>query len=539
MKYLRLSLFIIIGLFLSIALKAQNSDYNTQMMKFGRVLSLVDALYVDTVNNEVLIEEAIVSLLQKLDPHSVYISKDELKRMNEPLDGEFEGIGVQFNILDDTLMVVATVPNGPSEKLGIMAGDRIVTVDGENIAGIGLKNSDVVKMLRGEKGSIVEVEILRRGESKLLEFSIERDKIPIYSVNAGYIIDDDIGYIKLNRFAKTTSKELQEQFDKFEAAGIKNLILDLSANGGGYMDQAIWVADQFLESGQMVVYTEGVHSPRKEYKAGSKGLFDNWKEDGSKLVVIVDESSASASEIVSGAVQDWDRGVIVGRRTFGKGLVQRPFPLPDESMIRLTVARYYTPSGRCIQKPYENGAEDYAKDLLDRYEHGEFTNADSIHFADSLMCKTLINNRKVYGGGGIMPDVFVPLDTTRISDYHSKLMRKRLIFSFAISYIDENREELAQKYPDFKTFNQNFVVDDALLSQLKDFALKEKLEVSETEQTETQINNLKGHLKALIASDLWESNEFYQVNNQTNESVQTAIDIIRDDKRYQELLKGE
>ena len=537
MKFLKRSILIIIGIVLALGVRAQ--DYAEQLHKFGRVLTLVNSLYVDTVNQETLVEDAIVAMLQELDPHSIYISKDEVKRMNEPLDGEFEGIGIQFNILEDTLMVVATIPTGPSEKLGIMAGDRILTVDGENVAGIGLKNSDVLKMLRGEKGSIVEVEILRRGEPELLDFSIERDKIPIFSVNAGYIIDDDIGYIKLNRFAKTTDEELQPLFDEFEEKGIKNLILDLSSNGGGYMDKAIWLADQFLGSNRMVVYTEGVNSPKREYKATSQGVFDDWQDDGSKLIVIVDEGSASASEIVSGAIQDWDRGVIVGRRTFGKGLVQRPFPLPDGSMIRLTVARYYTPSGRCIQKPYDEGIEDYASDLLERYKHGEYTNEDSIRFADSLMYSTLRTQRKVYGGGGIMPDVFIPLDTTRISDYHSQLMRKRLIFNFAIQYIDNNRDELTEKYPDFETFNKNFIVDDDLLAELKAFALQEEMEIPETDPTEKQMDNLRTHLKALIASDIWETNQFYEVNNKMNESVETAIEILRDDKRYYDLLKGE
>lgn len=531
MKYLKqFSLIIIVVILLGQT--AFSQSYNEQLIKFGRVLTLVNSLYVDTVNQESLVEEAIVSMLQDLDPHSIYISKDEVKRMNEPLDGAFEGIGIQFNILEDTLMVVATIPTGPSEKLGIMAGDRIVSVDGEIIAGTGLQNSDVLKLLRGEKGSIVEVEILRRGEKDLLEFSIERDKIPIFSVNSGYIIDDEIGYVKLNRFAKTTDDELKEIFDEFKEEKITKIILDLSGNGGGYMDQAIWLADQFLEDREMVVYTEGVNSPKQEYRASDRGYFEN-----ADLVVIVDESSASASEIVSGAIQDWDRGVIVGRRTFGKGLVQRPFPLTDGSMIRLTVARYYTPSGRCIQKPYEEGVEDYATELLDRYEHGEFTNRDSIHFADSLMCTTLRKNRKVFGGGGIMPDVFVPFDTTAVSDYHSMLMRKRLIFSFAIKYIDQNRENLMKEYPNFEAFNKKFVVGDELLTQLKDEAEKAGHKIPETEPTEKQNERLKIHLKSLIASDLWETNEFYQVNNQMNESVRTAIEILRDEDRYKALIE--
>jgi len=530
MKHLKFLVIPLIAIFLSLQVFAQS--YSDQLHKFGRVLTLVNSLYVDTVNQESLVEEAIVSMLQELDPHSIYISKDEVKRMNEPLDGAFEGIGIQFNILDDTLMVVATIPTGPSEKLGIMAGDRILSVDNENIAGVGLENSDVLELLRGEKGSIVDVEILRRGEDELLEFSIERDKIPIFSVNSGYIIDDEIGYVKLNRFAKTTDEELDEVFEEFESENISKIILDLSSNGGGYMDKAIWLADQFLAENEMVVYTEGVNNPKREYRASSKGRFED-----SKVVVIVDEGSASASEIVSGAIQDWDRGVIVGRRTFGKGLVQRPFPLPDESMIRLTVARYYTPAGRCIQKAYEDGVEDYATDLFNRYEHGEFTNPDSIKFADSLMYTTLRNERKVFGGGGIMPDVFIPLDTLAVSDYHSKLMRKRLIFNFAIKYIDKNRDELSEKYPDFNRFNAQFEVTDDLLEALKQSAIEEGIEIPEEEPTDYQVNRLKTHLKSLIASDLWETNEFYQVNNAMNESVQKAIAILNDDAEYHRLMK--
>ncbi|MEA1872818.1 MAG: S41 family peptidase [Bacteroidota bacterium] len=530
MRYLKYLVIPFLAISLSLQVFAQS--YSEQLHKFGRVLTLVNSLYVDTVNQESIVEEAIVAMLQELDPHSIYISKDEVKRMNEPLNGAFEGIGIQFNILDDTLMVVATISTGPSEKLGIMAGDRILTVDGENVAGVGLENSDVLKLLRGEKGSIVEVEILRRGENELLDFSIERDKIPIFSVNSGYIIDDEIGYVKLNRFAKTTDDELEEVFAEFELNNIEKIILDLSSNGGGYMDKAIWLADQFLTESEMIVYTEGVNNPKREYRASSKGHFED-----AKVVVLVDESSASASEIVSGAIQDWDRGVIVGRRTFGKGLVQRPFPLPDESMIRLTVARYYTPSGRCIQKSYEDGVEDYATELLDRYEHGEFTNRDSIQFADSLMYITLRNERKVFGGGGIMPDVFIPFDTLAISDFHSKLMRKRLIFNFAIKYIDENRDELAEKYPDFNRFNKNFEVTDALLTKLEEMAIEEEIEISEEAPTDYQVRRLKIHLKSLIASDLWETNEFYQVNNAMNESVQKAIEILKNDAEYQRLLK--
>ena len=415
--------------------------------KFGRVLSLIDSYYVDTVNTDRLVEDAIIGMLKELDPHSVYISKEEVKRMNEPLQGSFDGVGIQFNILDDTLIVVNPIPGGPSEKLGIKAGDRIVEVDGKNIAGIGLKNSDVIKMLRGEKGTTVNVKIQRRGSENLLDFTITRDKIPIYSLDAAYMVNKEIGYIKLNRFAATSIDEFNKAFSKLKQKGVKKLILDLRGNGGGYLNTAVNLADQFLPDGNMIVYTQGIHAPRYEEHATEKGV---WEEG--ELVVLVDEGSASASEIVSGAIQDWDRGVIIGRRTFGKGLVQRPYILPDNSMIRLTVARYYTPSGRCIQKSYAKGVKDYSNDIINRYNHGELTNADSIHFPDSLKYKTLKLKRTVYGGGGIMPDIFVPLDTTKLPELYAGLIRKGIIYQFTVSYMDTHRDELKAKYKSFNTF---------------------------------------------------------------------------------------
>ncbi|MFP4663759.1 MAG: S41 family peptidase [Bacteroidales bacterium] len=532
MQIFRKAVILLIITLVGIQVSAQSS-YSEQLSKFGRVLTLVNSLYVDTVDQEELVEDAIVSMLQELDPHSIYISKDEVKRMNEPLQGAFEGIGIQFNIMKDTLMVVATIPGGPSEKLGIMAGDRIIEVDGKEIAGIGLSNTDVRDMLRGEKGTEVDVKILRRGEDELLDFTIVRDEIPIYSVNAGYVVDDEIGYVKLNRFSKTTDEELNEVFDEFDAAGVEDIILDLSDNGGGYMDKAIWLADQFLERNEMIVYTEGENSPKREYKASDDGRYDD-----ARVVVLVNESSASASEIVSGAIQDWDRGVVVGRRSFGKGLVQRPFPLPDSSMIRLTVARYYTPAGRCIQKPYKEGSEDYGHELIDRYNEGELTNSDSIHFPDSLLYRTLRKERNVYGGGGIMPDVFIPLDTTQVSDYHGELMRKGLIFSFAVQYVDKNRDMLNNKFEEFEKYESEFEVTDDIIAELDKFA-NEKQEMKESmdDMDSDQLKRLKIHLKSLVASDLWETNEFYQVNNKINPSFLKAVELLRNPEKYDAIIK--
>jgi carboxyl-terminal processing protease len=507
------------------------NEQTEQLHKFGRVLTLINTLYVDSVNQENVVEDAIVGMLKELDPHSIYISKDEVKRMNEPLEGAFEGIGIQFNILEDTLMVVATIPGGPSEKLGIMPGDRIISVDGKDITDIGLKNSDVVEMLRGEKGTEVDVEIVRSGVDEVLEFTIVRDKIPIFSVNAGYVVDNEIGYVKLNRFSKSTDDELKEVFNGFDSVGVNSIILDLTSNGGGYMDKSIWLADQFLEEGEMVVYTEGENSPKREYRATEDGRYED-----TRVVVLVNEGSASASEIVSGALQDWDRGIIIGRRTFGKGLVQRPFPLPDNSMIRLTVARYYTPSGRCIQKPYEDGKDDYGHELIDRYNQGQLISTDSIHFPDSLMYKTLRKERNVYGGGGIMPDVFIPLDTTQVSDYHSALMRKGAIFSFALQYVDDNRDGLNDAYPEFDKFESEFVVTDDMIEDLQNFADEKDIKESMDSISDKQHQKLKLHVKALIASDIWETNEFHQVNNKGNDAFLKALDILRDPKKYDAIL---
>jgi carboxyl-terminal processing protease len=533
LKSLIILVFVVIICLPAKVIQAQNlqNEQTEQLHKFGRVLTLINTLYVDTVSQEKIVEGAIVAMLKELDPHSIYISKDEVKRMNEPLKGAFEGIGIQFNILEDTLMVVATIPGGPSEKLGIMPGDRIISVDGKDITDIGLKNSDVLDMLRGEKGTIVNVEIVRRGVDEVLEFTIVRDKIPIFSVNAGYVVDDDIGYVKLNRFSKTTDEELKEVFNHFDSVGVNSIILDLTSNGGGYMDKSIWLADQFLDEEELVVYTEGENSPKREYRATDDGRYEN-----ARVVVLVNEGSASASEIVSGALQDWDRGVIIGRRTFGKGLVQRPFPLPDRSMIRLTVARYYTPSGRCIQKPYEEGKEDYSHELIDRYNEGEMISADSIHFPDSLLYKTLRKERKVYGGGGIMPDVFIPLDTTQVSDFHSALMRKGAIFSFALQYVDGNRDALNETYPKFDTFESEFVVTDEMVDDLAEYAEEKDINESMDSITDKQYNKLKLHIKALIASDIWETNEFYQINNKRNDAFLKALEILSDPKKYDAIL---
>lgn len=506
--------------------------FNDQLYKFGRVLNLVNTLYVDSVQEDKLVEHAIIELLHELDPHSIYISKEEVAAMNEPLEGSFEGIGIQFRLMEDTLLVVGVISGGPSEKVGLKNGDRIVSVDGESIAGVGITNNDILKMLRGDKGTQVKVEVKRRGLKKNIDFTITRDKIPIYSVDAGYITEEGFGYIKLNRFAKTTMDELSIVFDDFKKHSVKDIILDLSDNSGGYLDQAIELADEFLEKDQLVVYTEGKSNPRKDYKASSKGRYEK-----GKLIIIVDEGSASASEIAAGAVQDWDRGIIIGRRTFGKGLVQRPFSLTDGSMIRLTVARYYTPTGRLIQKPYEEGYEEYAKDVYTRFSHGELIYEDSIQFPDSLLFKTLVNQRDVYGGGGIMPDFFIPLDTNRYSAYHYELLRKGVLFKFIGKYVDDNRAVMSNAYPDIATYKKDFECSDNIIDMLDAFAVENEVYRDSFDLVEPEFDHLlRIHIKSLIAGDIWRTNEFYQVFNEINPYYIEAKKLLLDNKAYNELL---
>ena len=499
-----------------------------------RKLSLADFaitnLYVDEVDENKLVEDAIRGMLDKLDPHSTYTTAEETREMNEPLQGNFSGVGIQFNMNKDTLYVIQTIVGGPSEKVGILAGDRIIAVNDTTIAGVKMKNTDIMKRLRGESGTVVRVTVLRKGVKEPIEFRIVRDKIPIYSIDASYMADKETGYIRVSRFAVTTDKEFSDAIKELKKKGMKNLIVDLQGNGGGFLTSAIAMADEFLADGQSIVYTEGRRSPRDDAFASKRGQFQK-----GKLVLLVDESSASASEILSGAIQDWDRGIIVGRRTFGKGLVQRPIPFPDGSMIRLTVARYYTPSGRSIQKPYDKGHEAYERELLDRFNHGELIYTDSIHFPDSMKYNTLVTERTVYGGGGIMPDVFIPVDTTRYTDYHRKLVASGLVNRVSMNYLDRNRNQMMAKYPKFQQYKQGFVVGEDIMEELLKMAGDEKIEFEE-EQYNCSKPLIMLQIKALIARDLYDMAQYFQIINDDNPSYQKALQIINNKETYNRLL---
>lgn len=505
-------------------LQAQESTNPSQSQgqKFNALLYYVNQIYVEEVDSEALVEAAIVGMLEEMDPHSVYIPADELKAADEPLNGNFEGVGIQFNIFKDTIMVVSPISGGPSEKLGIMSGDRIVTVDGEVVAGTGVTNKDVQRLLKGPKGTKVTVGIKRSGERELLDFEIIRDKIPIFSVDASYMVAPGIGYIKVNRFAKTTMAEMYEALAKLRTQGMDDLILDLQGNGGGMLRTAIQMADEFLSEDKLIVYTEGRAFPREDTKARIPGRFEK-----GRLVVLIDQGSASASEIVSGAIQDWDRGLIVGRRSFGKGLVQRPVNLPDGSAVRLTVQKYYTPSGRCIQKPYDEGVDAYRKEKYERYMSGELLSLDSLELPDSLKFTTRIQQRTVYGGGGILPDIFVPIDTTDNSEFFSRILRKGLDNRFALNYVDSRREALEKEYPTEDDFIRDFILSKKMTLDFLAFVDTEGVEF-DADGWETSRDAISLRIKAMIGRNMLQQSTFYRVISELNESLQRAVTILQD-----------
>ena len=519
----------------SSTLRAQLSLSENNKLRLAE--AAIMQLYVDTVNESKLVEEAINAMLASLDPHSQYSNAEETKELNEPLAGNFSGVGITFNMNNDTLYVIQTVAGGPSERVGVLAGDRIISVNDTVIAGVKMKNTDIMKRLRGPKGTNVDVKVLRysKGEADTIDFRIKRDDIPIYSVDAVYMVDDATGYIRLNKFSADTADEVIKALKDLKKQGMDRLILDLTDNGGGYLNAAVELLGEFLEPGQMTVYTEGLNAPRSDNYAkpsGSKPLF----ADG-RLVVMTNQYSASASEITSGAIQDWDRGLIVGRRTFGKGLVQRPIPLPDGSMIRLTVAHYYTPTGRDIQKPYEKGnAKAYRSDIVDRFYNGELMHADSIHFIDSLRVETLRLHRPIYGGGGIYPDKFLALDTTEFTNYYRDVTAKGLINSYAISYVDSHRKEIEKEYKNDTNFTRDFQVTPEMLQQLYDLASKEGIEFNE-EEAEKSTPLFSMVIKGLIGRDIFDNSTYYKVYNTHDPIFQEAYRLINS-AEYDQLMSG-
>lgn len=483
----------------------------------------INNLYVDSVDETKLVEDAIRGMLKELDPHSSYATPKEVKSLNEPLQGNFDGIGVQFNMVEDTLLVIQTVVNGPSEKVGILSGDRIVTVNDTAIAGVKMPKEDIMKRLRGPRGTKVKLGIVRRSVPEMLYFTVTRDKIPVKSITASYMIRPTIGYIRIDNFGATTHQEFIEALSSLKEQGMKNLMLDLQDNGGGYLQAAVQIANEFLQRNDLIVYTEGLRQNRHDYLAEGNGQMLT-----GKVVVLVNELTASAAEIVSGALQDHDRGWVVGRRTFGKGLVQRPIDLPDGSMIRLTIAHYYTPSGRCIQKPYKKGdLKEYEMDFENRLKHGELMNPDSIHFDDSQKFQTLRQHRTVYGGGGIMPDAFVPLDTMQYTRFHRQLAAKSIVTDKSLRYIDNNRNTLKKTYPSFQEFNSKYQVPQSLIDTILDAAEKQNLKFKDDEEMKRTLPYLRLQLKALVARDLWDMTEYFQVMNEENHIVQKALEVIK------------
>ena len=522
----RISIISLLCLITALTASAQlklNFGSDSPIRKLQIAEMAVTNLYVDSVDEQKLVEDAIVGMLQKLDPHSSYSTAKETKALTESLQGSFDGIGVQFNMVDDTLMVIQPVLKGPSEKVGILAGDRIVTVNDTAIAGVKMAKEEIMKRLRGKKGTKVKLGVIRRGIDEPLSFLVTRDRIPVTTVDAVYMIRPKVGYIRIGSFGATTYKEFMDGIDKLKKQGMRDLILDLQENGGGYLQAAVDIANEFLLKNDLIVYTEGRAAGRREYRAQGDGkLLDG------KVMVLVNEFSASAAEIVTGAIQDQDRGMVVGRRSFGKGLVQRPIDFPDGSMMRLTIAHYYTPSGRCIQKPYKKGdRKGYDLELDERFKHGELYSADSIHFADSLKYNTLRRKRVVYGGGGIMPDFFVPLDTTKYTKYHRQLTAKGCVINASLRYIDANRKQLKSKYTSFDKFLSTFEIPQTVIDGIYAEGKKQKVEPANDKEVEQTTKSLRQQLKALVARDIWDMSQYFQIMNETNDIVQKAVELIK------------
>lgn len=518
------------GMFLGININSKKSDKGhyfvyPQKNKLHEVLYYIHHQYVDSVSMDQLTEGAIIAIMDSLDPHSNYIPSEILNKYNEPLEGGFSGIGIKFNMQNDTVVVINTIANGPSEKVGILPGDRIITINDSTVAGVKMPTAEIVSQLKGIKGTKVEVGIKRKSVDELIDFEIKRDDIPLYSIDISYMLSDSTGYIKLNSFSKKTSSEFINAMRELKSQGMNGLILDLRNNGGGFLGAATDLSDHFLEDNALIVYTEGRNQPRRDVYATRKGLFTN-----EKVVILINEWSASASEILAGAIQDNDRGLVVGRRSFGKGLVQQQIILSDNSAIRLTVAKYHTPTGRCIQKPYKNGLSDYYNELNRRYEHGEFFEVDSIQLPDSLKHITPGGNI-VYGGGGIMPDIFIPQDTSIITDFYSKISAKGLIYKFAFNYVDDHRQTLS-------TFKEPapleaYLDTKNLIKQFIDFASSKGIEINQ-QDVNTSKYLLHKEIKAHIARNLLDNEGYYPIIKDVDNTLQKAIDIIKNYEHYKQ-----
>ena len=563
-KYLQIifkTQLLIFTIFLTINGDLHSQSIDEIINKLSRTMRLVHGQYVDSVNEAKLVDKAIIEILKNLDPHSTYLTPDEVQETNENLEGYFQGIGIQYFVLKDTFVIVSTIDESPAQKAGLLNGDKLIKIDSVAIIEKKLKDKQIQKLIRGTLGTTVKLTIKRAGQNQLLEINVERAKIPIYSVESAYMVDKTIGYVRLNRFAATSVKEFNDALTKLKAKGLEDLILDLRDNGGGYLQTAIDMADEFLGENKLIVYTQGYKSPRNDQYSTSMGNFET-----GNLVVLIDEGTASASEILSGAIQDWDRGIIVGRRSFGKGLVQRPFPMQDGSLIRLTTARYYTPSGRLIQKTYSMENKDYKHEIENRYKNGELTNSDSIHFNDTGDFVTQINKRIVHGGGGIMPDFFVPLDTIGFTGFYKDIVRKGILNAFVIDFIESNKKNLQLNYPHFNQFKRYFKVTDNILTDFKKYAQRpefsqikaknysgyrsnqeiifdnenklasNKLTTSDDEFSLSK-EELKKQIKALIAKDLWRTNEYFEVLNEYDATMSKAIEILKNKNLYEAKLK--
>lgn len=528
----KISLAIAISMALSLTVSAQRSMPQA-MQKLLNAEYAISSLYVDSVNEDKLVEDAIKGMLESLDPHSSYTDAKETKELEEPLQGEFSGVGIQFNMNQDTLYVIQTVPGGPSERVGVLAGDRIIMVNDTTIAGVKMRNSDIQKRLRGKKGTQVTIKVKRQGVKELITFRITRDNIPVHSIDASYMMDEHTGYLRISRFGAKTHEEMVDALKDLKRQGMTQLIMDLSDNGGGYLNAAIDMCNEFLDRGQLMVYTEGDNSPRNDATANGWGDYKDLR-----MVVMVNQFSASAAEIFAGAMQDWDRAVVIGRRTFGKGLVQRPFKFDDGSMMRLTVARYYTPSGRCIQKPYNRGNKRaYEQELLDRANEGEYYCLDSIQFNDTLRYTTRINGRTIYGGGGVMPDVFVPVDTSEYSTYYRDLSAKGIINQYAIQFVDKNRKSIIKQFKTVNDYDRGFEVTDEMMRDFIAMGEKDSIKYDE-EKYRTSEQLLKDIVKGLIARDVYGDQSAYNIIiNHRNRDVQTAYEVLNDRERFDRLLR--